>query len=164
MRTKGQVLLHARAAGIDGWQQTNSCVRGPRDRLGDKPCGVCSGCLLRRSALTAAGLPQSGFFWEDLSAGCLDMSRADMSARSATENDCDIMRHSAHAMDALARLSDLSSEAPVFKRAAWELIGPNSMEFNCTATDIRTLIHTHAREWYAFRSQFGPSNLLNIEV
>ncbi len=56
LRTKGEVLKHALSLGVAGWERTNSCVRGPRDGLGQMACGACSNCLLRRTALLAAGI------------------------------------------------------------------------------------------------------------
>ncbi len=63
-RTKGQVHIEAIKSDIaNGFEQTRSCVRGSRDRLGGRHCGVCSGCLLRRTTFHAAGIENGPYFW-----------------------------------------------------------------------------------------------------
>jgi 7-cyano-7-deazaguanine synthase in queuosine biosynthesis len=61
--TKGQVLRRAVAHGVTGWEATHSCTRGRRDRLSGHACGVCGGCLLRRTAIRAVGMPDLPYFW-----------------------------------------------------------------------------------------------------
>src|SRR5581483_7105269 len=124
LRTKGEVLKHALSLGVAGWERTNSCVRGPRDGLGQMACGACSNCLLRRTALLAAGIEPKGFFWENLGGNSLDRGRGNPTGREARDHDWDIARHGAHVMGELAELAKLDAQAPVYLRAAWELNGP----------------------------------------
>lgn len=163
-RTKGEVLIKAKDLGITGWERTNSCVRNPRDRLGGLPCGVCPGCLLRRTALVAAGCDAQGFFWQGLSSGSLDASRSNLDGREAKDNDRDIMGHAAHAMDELAALAALPADAEVFLRGAWEVSGPVPRGSEAVAAKIHRLVGAHAREWAVLRASFGDARLLDLET
>jgi hypothetical protein len=160
--TKGQVLARAINLGVKGWESTNSCVRDARSGLDGLPCGVCSGCLLRRTAIWAAGDERTGFFWEDLSAGSLDQSRRNRCGREATKNDHDIMHFGAHAMASLARLSMLSPEALVYQQAAYELVGPDG-NLGQAAEEVHRLVGTYADEWRSFLNWSGGVPLLNVE-
>jgi 7-cyano-7-deazaguanine synthase in queuosine biosynthesis len=162
-RTKGEVLKHALALGVTEWECTNSCVRGPRDRLGQMACGACSGCLLRRTALLAAGVEPKGFFWENLGESSLDRGRTDPTGRTARRHDWDIVRHGAHAMGELAELAKLDAQAPVYLRAAWELNGPVQTGLAQTAAAIHRLVQAHAKEWEALLGYFGESEILNFK-
>jgi 7-cyano-7-deazaguanine synthase in queuosine biosynthesis len=162
-RTKGEVLARALALGIGGWEQTNSCVRGRRDRLDDLPCGACSGCLLRRSALLAAGIEPVGYFWDRLGASSLDEGRLNAGGRQAQRNDCDIAYHGAHAIAAFAELAALGPDAEAFRRAAWEWRGPVQAELAEGARKIHRLAQAHAREWGALMAYFGEPGLLNFK-
>ncbi|WP_369721317.1 7-cyano-7-deazaguanine synthase [Bradyrhizobium sp. LLZ17] len=158
-RTKGQVLVEALKADIaNGFEQTRSCVRGSRDRLGGVHCGICSGCLLRRTTFHAAGIANGPYFWDDLSGVSLDSCRSDSSGRQATPNDEGIAHHAAHGMTALAALAEKSVDDPVFRRAAWDIANDVT---GTTATAIHSLARAHAAEWSAFRESYGPGGLLN---
>lgn len=163
LRTKGEVLAHAVALGVKGWETTNSCVRGPRDKLGQLPCGACSGCLLRRSAILAAGIEPSGFFWERLDSVSLDAARQSNSGRDATDNDWDIVRHGAHAMNELAQLARLEAQAPVFQRVAWDLAEGARARLTDTSKAVHRLVETHRTEWNALLTHFDGASILNIK-
>jgi 7-cyano-7-deazaguanine synthase in queuosine biosynthesis len=160
--TKGEVLTRAISDRIRGWECTHSCVRGPRDRLNSYPCGICSGCLLRRQSLHTASQPPAPHFWNDLSAPGLDESRLEQDGRQATKNDKDIWRHAVHGMDALAELSRLGVTAAPFQRLAWELSNSMSVDTAFTAADVHRLISAHASEWWAFRQAHGDPGLLYL--
>lgn len=162
-RTKGEVLRQALKLGVEGWEHTNSCVRGPRDQLSQMACGACSGCLLRRAALLAAEIEPIGFFWENLGGSSLDRGRADPMGREARPHDWDIVRHGAHVMGELAELATLDAQAPVFLRAAWELEGPIQSGLAETAAEVHRLVQAHAREWKALLGYFGESEILNFK-
>src|SRR5258708_4904712 len=161
-RTKAQVLVDAVNSGIaNGFEQTRSCGRGPRDRLGRLHCGACSGCLLRRTTFYAAGIESGAYFWDDLSGVSLDSCRMDSSSRHATPNDEEIAHHAAHGMTALAALAARSVDDPVFRRASWD-IGRDVT--GMTATAVHSLVQAHALEWAAFREADGPNRLLKHSV
>ena len=163
MHTKGEVLLRAVRLGVVGWQNTTSCVRGPRDKLNSLPCGVCAGCLLRRSAMLAAQYQPIGYFWDRLAAASLDLGRSNPAGREATRNDWDIMQHGAHTMNELADLAELDADADVFLRTAWELSGGSQPAYARTTEWLHRLIQVHAKEWYALQSFFGSPNLLTLQ-
>jgi 7-cyano-7-deazaguanine synthase in queuosine biosynthesis len=158
-RTKGQVLIEAIKSDIaNGFEQTRSCVRGARDRLGGLHCGLCSGCLLRRTTFHAAGIESGSYFWNDLSGISLDSCRSNFSGREATPNDEGIAHYAAHGMTALAALAEKSVDDPVFRRAAWDIANDVS---GTTATAIHSLTQAHAAEWSAFRESYGDEGVLN---
>lgn len=162
-RTKGEVLIHATRLGVNGWEKTNSCVRGPRDKLENMGCGTCSGCLLRRTAILAAGFDPSGYFWEALNAATLDEARSLADGRDATTNDLDILHHGAHAMSELAGLAQLRADADVFQRAAWDMLGPVRAGVTETAQEIHRLIGANAEEWRQLQSYFGTRTILQLK-
>jgi hypothetical protein len=163
-RTKGEVLRKAKALGITGWERTNSCVRDARAGLGGLPCGACTGCLLRRTALVAAGCEAQGYFWQGLSSGSLDACRSNLDGREAEDNDWDVMRHAAHTMDELAALAPLPADAESFLRGAWEVSSPVPQGLEGVAAKVHRLVGGHAREWAAFRASFGDARLLDLET
>jgi len=163
-RTKGQVLTHALRYDVTGWELTNSCVRDARAGLGDQLCGVCSGCLLRRTALLAAGCSESGFYWQDLSASTLATCRPDFGRPHDLENPEDIMRHAAHDMSELASIARLDPGHRVLQSAAWELADGDVGRCHGIATDIHGLIRTHACEWEALRHAYSGASLLALET
>lgn len=156
-RTKGQVLTEAIDAGVTGWDVTHSCARDARARLNGRPCGICSGCLLRRTSVLAAGQSQAGFFWDDLSARDLDDCRHDKSGRTANENDKDIARHSIHTMSSLAA-SPRRDQA--IRGVAWELHQRLGSEFDTSVAALTSLVQTHASEWSDFQRAYGPNSIL----
>jgi hypothetical protein len=160
-RTKGEVLDRGLNLGVRGWEHTNSCVRDSRSDLGGLACGVCAGCLLRRTALWAAGKEPTGYFWENLSAQSLDASR-NRCGRDATDNDQDIMLCGAHAMESLAKLSCKSPEASIYQQAAYELVGTQG-DLSEVAQKIHRLIAAYANEWRNFLDWSGGTPLLNVE-
>ncbi|MER8446557.1 7-cyano-7-deazaguanine synthase [Mesorhizobium sp. M1066] len=160
-RTKGQVLTEAIGVGVTGWEKTHSCVRDGRAGLGGRGCGTCSGCLLRRTSLLAAGQSQDGFYWADLSASDLDGSRRDTCGRSANNNDIDIARHGIHAMSSLAALAISSKRDEIIRRSAWELEQELGAKFDATVASITSLVETHAQEWAALRQMYGSNGILN---
>lgn len=157
-RTKGQVLRHGIKLGIDGWGVTHSCTRSQRSQLGGKPCGICGGCLLRRTAVHAAGLQDDGYFWNDLSGRSLDDCRSDPTSRTERPSDMDVARHGVLDMTSFADLASITTDEP-FQRAAWEVVGRPDPSLHAVATQIRALAKTHATEWNAFRAQYGDGIL-----
>ncbi len=160
-RTKGEVISIASGFHLDGWEETNSCVRGFRDRLQGRPCGVCSGCLLRRMSVERASLDAETFFWHDLSKSSLDESRYNGIGRAATKNDKSIMLHSAHSMNQLARLAELSERHSVFRGAAWEL--SHLGDIDQMATSMHALICRYAAEWRAFVDRWRAESLFLLK-
>lgn len=163
-RTKGQVLKLAIQYGIKGWEETNSCVRDARAKLGEQACGVCSGCLLRRTALLEAGCEDDGFFWQELSASSLVACRPDHADGDRQDNNEDIMRFAAHGMAELASMARLPVTDRVFQNAAWDLAGGNGALCSELAGRVQGLVVDHAREWTALRERYDGARLFDIEA
>lgn len=159
-RTKGDVLRSAVNLGITGWEETHSCTRGRRDRLFGRACGVCGGCLLRRTAVHSAGLNDAGYFWGNLSGRSLDDCRTVANGRDSTDNDRDIAIHGIHDMNAFAALAGRDTSDVTFQKAAWELTGYSVDGLDAAAASVAQLARAHADEWAAFRSRFAADGFL----
>lgn len=159
-RTKGQVLRRATDLGVTGWQETRSCTRGGRNKLLKLPCGLCGGCLLRRTAIQAAGQPEETYFWNDLSHASLDACRSKSNGRPSTPTDADIARHGISGMSAFAALGE-DAKSPAFEKTAWELVRRIGPDLASAATEIAELARTHAREWRDFRERFDVQGFLH---
>lgn len=159
-RTKGQVLRHAKRLGVTGWADTHSCTRPARSQLGGKPCGICGGCLLRRTAMNAAGLEDGEYVWTDLSGATLDECRSDRDSRTQRPSDLDVARHGIFDMTSFANLSANGSDE-IFQRAAWEIFGKPDPRMNEVADKLKELATEHATEWTAFRVRFSKGGVLN---
>lgn len=159
--TKGQVLRRAIDLGVTGWEATHSCTRGRRDQLSGHACGVCGGCLLRRTATHRVGIQDSGYFWGDLSGPTLNDCRTVAGGRKSKPNDCDIAVHGIHDMDAFAALGRLDASDAVFQKAGWELNGYSSEGLDAIAASVAQLARTHAAEWDAFCSQYTTGGFLH---
>ncbi len=161
-RTKGQVLSYAISSGISGWESTHSCTRGPRNRLDKKPCGVCGGCLLRRTAIHSARVNDSAtYFWDNLSGIELDDCRSDKTGRLATKTDLDIAKHGIFDMTEFSLLGGTGVSDEVFQRAAWEFKEERGTHLDEVKSKIQSLAANHAKEWTDFRNQFGPNGFIN---
>jgi 7-cyano-7-deazaguanine synthase in queuosine biosynthesis len=159
-KTKGQVLRHALSLGVTGWENTHSCTRTPRSQLSGKPCGICGGCLLRRTAMNAAELKDDEYFWSDLSGATLDDCRSDVSGRTQRPSDIDIARHGIFDMTSFADLAAKNTDE-LFQRAAWEFFGKPDPKMSEIAAKLRSLAAAHATEWNAFRNRFRSGGILN---
>ena len=159
-RTKGQVLRHAQSLGVTGWTDTHSCTRPARSQLGGRPCGICGGCLLRRTAMNAAGLEDGEYVWTDLSGATLDDCRSDPDSRTHRPSDLDVARHGIFDMTSFANLTQSGSNE-IFQRAAWEIFGKPDPRLDEVAGKLKELAKEHAAEWTAFRARFSKSGVLN---
>jgi len=161
-RTKGQVLKHAISLGVSGWEHTHSCTRSARNQLDGLPCGICGGCLLRRTAVYHAGLRDERYFWHNLSAVELDDCRSDPGGRLAAKSDYDIARHGILDMESFAALAQQSS-MELFERAAWEVVEEVGPAHANISVEIASLARNHASEWSSFRGSFEGGGILNTD-
>ena len=145
-RTKGQVLRHADNLGVSGWEASHSCTRGTRNELDSKPCGICGGCLLRRTAVHAAGLRDEVYFWDDLSGQTLDDCRSDPEGRPTRRSDVDVGVHGIFDMTTFGELGADTTPPDVFDRAAWEIVGKADPVF-----------HSSLRKYANLRNRTLPS-------
>ena len=160
-RTKGQVLKHAVRLGVRGWERTHSCTRNARNQLDKLPCGICGGCLLRCTAMHAAGLSDGKYFWDDLSGMSLDDCRSRRNARVAKPSDIDIARHGILDMSGFAELGLPTTPKLPFDRVAWEVVGKADASLRAIASDISQLARDHAEEWEAFKARYTADGFLN---
>jgi hypothetical protein len=109
----------------------------------------------------AAGLPDGGYFWDNLSGKTLDDCRSNPSGRTMWPSDMDVGAHGIFDMSAFAELALPSVSPEVFERAAWEIVGKADDSLASTATMVKELAQTHAAEWKAFRDRFSADGFLN---
>lgn len=155
--TKGEMLETAISAGLEGWQETRSCVRGDRDGLSSPHCGLCSGCLLRRQSLNRIGLQDNDYFWNDLSKSTLDACRS-QTGRPVSKNDSDIAFHAVHSMEALAHICDGAERANDYIQAAADRLPDRAGEDS--SGKLQRLFREHATEWRVFKARFGGAGVL----
>jgi 7-cyano-7-deazaguanine synthase in queuosine biosynthesis len=164
-RTKGEVLqLLKKENLIEGWTTSSSCPRDHRDvSLNGRAvhCGVCAGCLLRRTAAFAADLvePENSYLWTNLGAPTLQQAIHPGSDRLTRPNDTDIANHGVLVMTELAKRAECAEEDPVIAQSAFEIADGTSMDI--VLPRLKRLLSAHKSEWAMFRSHFGPKAWIN---
>lgn len=164
-RTKGEVLrILKNEKLLDGWTLTTSCPRDRRDvNLNGKlvQCGVCAGCLLRRTAAYVSELvePEDTYLWPDLRTKSLEEALHPKSDRATRANDYDIAAHGVLVMSELARWADSQEDDPELCQCAFEISGAGALSKGLG--DLRRLLKTHRAEWHQFRTHFGPKSWIN---
>jgi hypothetical protein len=161
--TKGSVLRRLLEAGLHaGWQKTKSCVRDQRHSSLDEgriACGTCTGCLLRRVALAAAGYGPAAerYLFEDLDAPRVAGSLTPRATgRKPRSSDADIANVAVIGMSALSRYAAEASEIDL-EFAAFEMGGgASSVAANTIA--LRAMLDRHRVEWAAFLSARDPGS------
>ena len=160
-RTKGQILKEVHLKAREDWQLTNSCIRDPRSQLGAPHCGVCSGCLLRRTTLHTVGWEDPMYTWTKLDKGTLGECTPNCLGRSSTPNDEDIALHAIHSMESFAQLATTphANELGV-QCVAHELADAGIQDFEGCLQSIVDLCRNYREEWRAFTEQFPPESLI----
>jgi hypothetical protein len=160
-KTKGETLKELRDLNLsDGWWLTWSCSRDQRHISSNHKriqCGICSGCLLRRQSLNAAGLKSDldTYLWEDLSAPTLGQSTAD---HLTVQND---ERQAQCAVLDMQLFAGLNSSSSNINAAAQELSSVLNQNADIVESNLRHLISSHAREWEEYRAELGARSFLN---
>lgn len=166
-KTKGQVLTELKQKGLaKGWEATRSCSRGPRDLRSGLPCGICSGCLLRRMSLFAAGLgsDKSGYLWNDLNSSTIEASAIQELKRPVSINDRDIAVHAVLAMENLAREADVLSNDPRHQQSLFDAFGHDPKTFKEAQTKLPQLLQSHRKEWRDFTASLAPDSWINQQI
>jgi 7-cyano-7-deazaguanine synthase in queuosine biosynthesis len=164
-RTKGEVLRVLQEENLlDGWTVTTSCPRDRRDvNLNGKTvhCGVCAGCLLRRSAAFSADLvePDDIYLWPNIGAPTLEQAIHPDSGRKTRPNDADIANHGVLVMTELAKKADSPQEDPIIAQSAFEIACGGSM--TDTINNLRRLLNAHKSEWVQFKNYFPVKGWIN---
>ena len=167
--TKGQVLQTLREhASLNGWEKTTSCVRDRRHvNLNGAAihCGVCTGCLLRRLALYAAGVDSSSeqYLWNDLNASSIDAGMLRNSSRETTSNDRDIAVHAVLDHEAMARALD-TSNAQSLTKVACETAEATKESTGVTLQKLKSLLSAHRQEWKEFVELLRPESWVRMIV
>lgn len=105
-RTKGEVLGELKERNLlDGWESTTSCSARPMQRHGNHGCGICGGCILRQTAVHAAGMVAANRTSFNLSSQSLTLRSSAGHETQMTDNQRDIISHSCLSMDRFATLS-----------------------------------------------------------
>lgn len=139
---------------------THSCWQSRRvvNVGGRKQCGLCAACLLRRVSLHAAGVNEArdAYVVSDLAAtdasGALSVIPLKADRDIMVEYGSVGARHLQH----LAELASLPDDAlHVHASQIGAAIGESTEE---TLTKLRTMLGTHAVEWWAFLSAQGEQS------
>ena len=159
--TKGQMLQAVSPMLCDGWRNTNSCIRDSRSKLGALHCGVCGGCLLRRTTLHTVGWQDSEYAWTSLDEGRLDQCQTSRLLRKSTPNDEDIAMHAVYSMESFAQLAEGGCTDDLSVRSvALELTGAGLHDFEACLGSIADLCRAHRAEWSQFKAQFPTRSLI----
>ncbi len=160
--TKTEVLRAAAKApeSVDAWRETRSCSRGPKRHKGaaaPSSCGLCGGCILRRSSLVAAGFGEiehnEEFVWKNLSQSTLEGS----GKFPVSDNDRSIaitnilgMRH----------LAEISTQPPTLSvlRVAGEAADACGIDHADAVGRIARLVGQHRIDWNIFLDHLGPKS------
>ena len=164
--TKAQLLRAAASQrGVESWPDTHSCSRNlyrhkkPKDssKMLPRSCGLCGGCLLRRSAMVAAGFAgyerREAFTWSRLEAESLEMS-GDV---EVSPHDRDIAVTNILNMKFLAQLSSQLSDSAIL-RVASEVARAQDLDPRATRTRLRRFIRQHAQDWDLYLDHLGPNS------
>lgn len=152
--TKGAVLSELKdEVSLRDWPKTKSCSRNHRRQhpgAHGSHCGVCTGCLFRRLAISAAELPneRANVYFEDV------MLSSTLSEK-ASQLDKEIGICSVIAMDELARLEIDRCTADVSELAA--AVGE---PIDTVKKKMKQLIENHADEWQRFLGRLPRSSWL----
>ena len=158
--TKGSLLKRVGGAVGDSILGTRSCVRDARAKVGERHCGVCCGCLLRRVSLHAVGERDQRYTWDDLSARTLAGCQSDSLNREQSANDEVIAHHAIHIMQSVADLGRHGSQSAEIQRCARELSACDPDRYGNCANAVRSLFEAYRDEWEDFKNQFGQGSLL----
>lgn len=158
--TKGAVLKRVSDAVGNGILGTRSCVRDARAGVGERHCGVCCGCLLRRVSLNVVGKRDQRYTWDDLSGRTLAECPSNSLDREQSANDEDIARHAIHIMQSVADLGRPGPRTAEIQRCAKELSACDPDRYANCANAVRSLFETSRNEWEDFKNQFGQGSLL----
>lgn len=168
--TKGEVLQKLKKENLLGnWQTTRSCPRDQRNvNLNHKlvQCGICSGCMLRRMSVFAAGLEENvdTYLWQDLSANSLQSSMHPSAGRKTTNNDSDIARHAVIALAELSQMADASPDDPVIAQNVFEICDGVGKNYQLALSQLQHLLNTHKSEWTQYVNGCGSSSWINADV
>jgi 7-cyano-7-deazaguanine synthase in queuosine biosynthesis len=164
-KTKGQLLSELSAAIGDAERVERAILQSPscshkvrRKNVKRRECGVCPNCVLRRTALDAAGLEgvaeKQDYVWRDLKA--LDLASA-VSSSVRSENphfetrprDWQIARSAVAVHRRVARLAD-QPESPRMRLEVKRLSLVTGEPADVVDSRLRALLLRHKREWHDF--------------
>lgn len=158
--TKGSILKRVVGSVGDGIFGTRSCVHDARSGVGERHCGVCCGCLLRRVSLNVVRKRDERYTWDDLSARTLAECPSDSLDREQSANDEDIACHAIHVMQSVAGLGRHGPHTAEIQRCARELSACDPARYGNCANAVSSLFETYRDEWEDFKNQFGQDSLL----
>lgn len=143
-RTKGDILSELKDRGLlNGWSQTRSCSVRPFQRHGRAACGICGGCLLRQTALNAAGIGRESNLAFEVSESDLVVRQKDDSASPMSQNEKEILARAALSMTLFAEVSEGKNSSEVISREARDIPDLSS-------------IRNHATEWRGLLESLPP--------
>lgn len=163
--TKGETLADAsRLPAPPNFLATRSCWQSSQHVSVDgvrRQCGICAACLLRRTSMLAADLPEptDTYVWENL--GVADFqSGAAPNFRRHTPALQEYGIAGVLFMDNLAALADPSDRPPQVRRVIRLTADALGEPEDAVATKIGDLLQRHAAEWRAFVEAQGAHSFV----
>jgi len=152
-KTKAEVLREVgKHTSLKGWNMTNSCGQDSRhvNHNGSIHCGICTGCMLRRLAVSSVGLDKTEkYLWNDLNAASLEEAILPDAQRSTTRNDRDIAVHAILDHELVARLAEGCDDSPL-QRVAFEIAEAQKEARDNIFQKLKDLVSHHRAEWRDF--------------
>lgn len=159
-KTKAEMLVGA-APGSEEWAQSRSCARNPHRNKGSHlpdSCGLCGGCLLRRTALVAAGFTnlesQERFVWQNLRTRSFEESSQSNGPLQVSQRDRNIAFSSILNMKSLAELAG-KEPGPSVLRVAAEVARAQRLDPRESLCRVQQLIEKHAADWFRYLGYLG---------
>jgi|GEM_PF-2291229 7-cyano-7-deazaguanine synthase in queuosine biosynthesis len=141
-RTKGEVVRELRERGLLGeGLSRDSCSARPNQRRGFAGCGYCGGCLLKQTAIFAAGVNEAPLVALDYA-----LRTPEMRGEPITLNEREIFARSAKSMDLFADLSSRPDRDVQIARVAREIPSHHGDR----AAKLLGLAERHRDEWRGF--------------
>lgn len=160
-RTKAEVLLDLANAGQqEGWQDTISCSMRPLQRDLRRACGLCGGCLLRRTALHGAGYPGEHDVMFRLEETGLSFTRQDGNHVPLSANAREILMRSSMSMAAFA---DAGKRSDAGARIGWMASEIREAPSSEVSVRIASLIERHRNEWHGLIGSLPAAAWLRAE-
>ena len=160
--TKAAVLKDLNSRNLlDDVTVTHSCAFSLR-RKGKKSlpahCGICAGCILRRSAIRIALKRSDGveeYVWNDLNATTLARAVDRALGITTTANDRNIAYHGALVHQYLA---DVRPSDDIVEQTAFELAEATSTAVQRVRSLLHALVDQHRVEWLMFLDTLQPAS------
>jgi hypothetical protein len=160
-KTKGEVLAELRDKDlIAGFEATRSCSLRPYQRRERGACGYCGGCVLRQSALVAAGMGFQTDTAFDLRDAKLRLKARSGAFENFSPNEKEIL---ARAASSMAIFAEMAITNDTHSRVMLEASDIPDMSADQADTAFKSLFRRHRSEWGGLLNALPSSAWLRRE-